>query len=342
MSISRNLLSWPFLAAFLLVAFVSCDKNEKEFFADEELETLMLNNPDGINFYFLGDGYVKRDLEKSGGQYRQDAVQYMEFLFEKAPFSEFQDQINFHVIYVESAENLSNRPDNGGRDTAFNLEFRDGVLYNFDLDKMIALVQIHFPDFDLFEERDVILLSLKGGSVAIGGGGIALFPNTSFGLMLHEVGHAFAGLGDEYESLPGVDYDPSYTYANANLDSTGNPELIKWRHFFGVKGYESTGIFEGGGYLSEGIWRPDQNSVMRYAGDGKEKNFNAPSREAIVRKIMTLSGTEYSFEAFLNIDRAFIVSEGEAAGKRVSPVEPTGVHEDHNQRLLELINVRAQ
>ena len=76
---------------------------------------------------------------------------------------------------------------------------------------------------------------------------------------------------------------------------------MKWKHFIDLDDYEEVGAFEGGGYVQEGIWRPEEFSVMRSTSF---LYFNAPSRESIVKRILELRGISYNFEDFLEIDRA--------------------------------------
>ena len=60
-----------------------------------------------------------------------------------------------------------------------------------------------------------------------------------------------------------------------------------------------TGIVEGGEYFAYGIWRPENESMMR----NNQPYFNAPSREAIVKRIMKLAGEKFTFESFAQKDK---------------------------------------
>lgn len=50
--------------------------------------------------------------------------------------------------------------------------------------------------------------------------------------------------------------------------------------------------------FDSGVWRPTESSIMQYL----EGEFNAPSREAIFKNIMLLSGDTYSFDKFVEYD----------------------------------------
>lgn len=61
------------------------------------------------------------------------------------------------------------------------------------------------------------------------------------------------------------------------------------------------GAFEGGLTYWNGVWRPTENSIMRYNTGG----FNAPSREAIYYRIHKLAygdDWQYDYEKFAEWD----------------------------------------
>ena len=86
----------------------------------------------------------------------------------------------------------------------------------------------------------------------------------------------------------------------SNIDFTADPAKVKWSAFLSDERYANeTGVFEGaGGPYSEGIYRPSDDSMMNH----NVEYFNAPSRWAIYKRIMELSGEEASFEKFLEYD----------------------------------------
>ena len=94
----------------------------------------------------------------------------------------------------------------------------------------------------------------------------------------------------------------------------------RWAHFAADGRYtgEKLGAYEGGGGFQFGIYRPTENSMMRY----NDMPFNAPSREAIYKNVMKESegaGWKYDYETFVNFDakgREQFVSELNAAKSR--------------------------
>lgn len=69
-----------------------------------------------------------------------------------------------------------------------------------------------------------------------------------------------------------------------------------WNEWSCVEYHEENGTLR---LVFNGAYRPSQNSMIR---DNLEY-FNAPSRWAIYKRIMELSGESYSFETFLDYDK---------------------------------------
>lgn len=70
-------------------------------------------------------------------------------------------------------------------------------------------------------------------------------------------------------------------------DWRSNPSKVKWSQFVNDERYadEHIGIYEGVHLAGKGCYRAAENSIMRYNDCG----FNAPSREAIYKRVMQLS-----------------------------------------------------
>ena len=149
----------------------------------------------------------------------------------------------------------------------------------------------------------------------------------SFGNTLrHEAGgHGFAFLDDEYWNIQGA--APKEHVENrttlygkygwySNVDFTDDPAKVKWSIFLSDERYkDEVGIFESGSLYSRGAYRPSENSMMK---DNLEY-YNAPSRWAIYKRIMELSGEEASFEEFLEYDA---VNRGAAAAAAAAARPP--------------------
>jgi hypothetical protein len=94
-------------------------------------------------------------------------------------------------------------------------------------------------------------------------------------VFIHEVGHGFAGLADEYYSsrvayedpyplnvepwepniTTMVDFDSKWKKMIAAETPVPTPPVVKYTN--------KVGLFEGGGYMAKGIYRPEMECTMK-------------------------------------------------------------------------------
>ena len=96
------------------------------------------------------------------------------------------------------------------------------------------------------------------GQLGMGGMGIA--ATGPRGVVVHEFGHAFVGLLDEYANDPG---EPQGFVSAAN--ATTSPDKPPWKHFLDAK-YPGVGVYEGGATFQKGVWRPAPGCAMNSGG----------------------------------------------------------------------------
>ena len=85
----------------------------------------------------------------------------------------------------------------------------------------------------------------------------------------------------------------------SNVDFTDDPTKIRWSAFLSDDRYKGkVGIYEGAALYKTGAYRPTEDSMM----NEDAPYYNAPSRWAIYKRIMELSGETASFEKFLEYD----------------------------------------
>jgi len=276
--------------------------SDNDYFNDGDIEIIFENDKlNGINVIFMGDVYFQNHLEVNDGVYRKHALNTISYLFNSTPFSQYEKHFNAYIIYAESKLLVSEN-----EETEVSTPFGSSV----SPDGLPSIANWWAIDDYVSKltgkprsEKDLILISIKshsGGGTAWLNNNVAIFGSEDQKVMLHEVGHAFANLGDEYIN---ESYIPINLHEVANIDSIGNPDLIKWKHFLGLSDYKEVGTYQGGNYREFGFWRPEEQSIM-----GSGLYFNAPSREAIVKKIMELKNLDYSFEEFLKIDKINVSS----------------------------------
>ena len=301
-----------------------------DYSKDSEVLTLQTASVGkGINLVFMGDGYTDKDMAE-GGLYESLMSQMMEEFFAIEPYKSFRDRFNVFAVKAVSPNGRIGE----GYSTALQTQFGYNSEVWGDYDKVENYV-LGIPSISSMENVTVAVLvntRRHAGMTLMSAGnqsGIAFVSSggndrTLFGPTLrHETGgHAMAFLADEYYEV--ADYAPashieSYNAAFnqygwfSNVDFTNNPSSIRWHAFLERSEYkDEVGIFEGAALYSKGAYRPSENSMMNM----NFEYFNAPSRWAIYKRIMELSGEEYSFEKFLDYDAVNRTSTAKAARRQ--------------------------
>jgi hypothetical protein len=250
-----------------------------------------------VNFVFLAEGYTASQ-EKA---FLDQAQVVFNQMMNVSPYKEYKSHFNAFAIFVPSAEAGSDHPAEGSyRDTYFNSSYGVGALerlitippnnwnsnFGDGRGKAFALLFEYVPQYD-------IPLLLVNDTAYGGSGGvpaIASAHSLSGELALHEIGHSFAGLADEYEEqLSGY---PEVEAANTTRET--RREFIKWRSWIPDEVpvptpenafYQNTiGLFEGAYYHPKGWYRPKLDCRMR----NLSKPFCEVCRETHVLTIYSL------------------------------------------------------
>jgi IgA Peptidase M64 len=252
--------------------------------------TTLVNNgksDNRIDVVFLGDGYTSTDV--ATGTYDNHINNYVNYLFSNSlnsdPFFRYRNYFNIHKIDVISTESGADSPPDGVfRDTALDSSYYfDGVT-----DRLLFVNSAKAN-----EVRDRALatagftaelqyVTVNDSKYGGGGGDYAVYAggnSASTEVALHETGHSFSGLADEYDGFADPYTGPEPIEPNATTDPTG----AKWAYW---QGYDQPGIgligsYNGGRYYNDGVYRPSENSKMR----SLYQPFDAISREQIILSI---------------------------------------------------------
>lgn len=128
------------------------------------------------------------------------------------------------------------------------------------------------------DDNDGLVIAIvKAGSMGTGGGGIACIGGRADKTIIHEWGHAFGGLSDEYTAFTGHRGPPRST---VNISRFKDPKRAPWYHFIEKK-YPGVGTYRGGDGRIKGVWRPTASGCVM-GGGGK---FCPVCRESIVKRI---------------------------------------------------------
>ncbi len=270
----------------------------------------------GIDVVFVGDAFADKDQELFN--------KYVEFgkeaFFTEEPFKSTKDRFNIYRIGSVSKNGIITQE---GGDTKFSAQFGQGTNISGDDKAVFSFVQEKIPSVDL--TKTIIFVIINKAKYA---GTCWMYTNnmaicyvplcrdeTDYAQTLrHEgCGHGFGKLADEYfyDSMGRIPDDKvselkkwkGFAYGfYENVDLTSDPNTILWSKFISDSRYSGkVGVYEGGYTYPYGVYRPTDNSIMRYNTGG----FNAPSREAIYKKIMKFSegnAWTYDYETFVAFD----------------------------------------
>lgn len=190
-----------------------------------------------VDLVILGDGYAQADVKK----FRADARHFTEVLFSTSPFKEAKKSFNVWVIDVESVESGIDIPDkNVWKNTVL------GTMYNTFGSARYILTEHNKILRDVAGLVPYDAIAILCNDSRYGGGGIYNQYTTCFtqtdkpGLewqmdyvFVHELGHSFAGLGDEYYSsdVSYVDfYEKGIEPWEPNVTALNDPANVKWKH----------------------------------------------------------------------------------------------------------------
>jgi hypothetical protein len=251
------------------------------FSAEATILPLLTNGPSAkmINVVILAEGFMASEETAFTNQ----AQIVLAKLLSTPPYSSYKTYFNGLALFVPSNQSGSDHPSrNSFRDTYFNSTFEsygtDRLLtippndrdpaYANGVGKVMALLADYAPDYDM-------ALLLVNDTTYGGSGGVPAVTSLNSAspeIAIHELGHSFAGLGDEYSAaFPGY---PEIEEPNTTTQSNRN--LIKWRNWIlsttpiptpqPPSNTSWIGLFQGAHYHDTGWYRPKYDCRMRTLG----------------------------------------------------------------------------
>jgi len=185
---------------------------------------------DRVDFLILGDGYTAAEAKK----FEADARRLTEVLFATSPFKENRRSFNVWALCPPAAESGISRPSTGiYRDSPLGATYdafgSERYVLSFDNRALRRTAQ-----FAPYEFIEVIV-----NGRTYGGGGIfnlysTVAADNAFAnyVFVHEFGHHFAGLGDEYYTSS-VAYTPAADRVEPwepNVTALLDISTLKWRN----------------------------------------------------------------------------------------------------------------
>ncbi len=224
-----------------------------------------------LDIVFIPEGYTKSEMEK----FHKDCERFAGYLFDYSPYKENKDKINIWGIEAPSNESGTDIPaKNIWKQTLINSSF-----YTFDSERYLMTTDYQtVRDVAANAPYDQIFIMVNTSKY--GGGAIYNFYSmtcvdnkSAKQVFVHEFAHGLAGLADEYgndntyQDMYPTDVEPW----EPNLTTMVNFDC-KWKNLIEPgtpiptppedKYKDKIGVFEGGGYVAKGVYRPTFNSIM--------------------------------------------------------------------------------
>ncbi len=252
-----------------------------------------------VDLAFVAEGYTEAEKNK----FREDVVRMTDELFKREPYKTHRKDFNIYGLFKPSQGSGPDEPRSGiYKNTAVGATFNSLNLSRYMLteeNRALQNIAAHAP-------CDSLLIMVN--TSRYGGGGIYNFycifaadNDRAPYLMLHEFGHSFCGLADEYygSSVSYNDfYPPGIEPLDPNITALLKPGELKWKHLvkkdtplptpWGKEKFDKmgrrdqreymkqawekefkdvVGAFEGAGYSSKGLYRPMLNCLMFTSGE---------------------------------------------------------------------------
>ena len=260
------------------------------------------------NAVIVSEGYRKDEIE----QFANDAKDFADALLAAAPFDRLRAAINIYRVDVASTESGAKDPTKcngtGAKPrTFFDASFcSNGIrrLLIGDNNRVLKVAHKAVP------QSHMVFLAVNSPISGGSGGSVATFSKATgaMEIAIHEMGHTYFGLADEYEYYSGCATDKGHDKhkksepSEPNITTTNDRTKVKWRDLIqdttpvpttsnkncancdpqgSPVAVGTIGLFEGADYFHCGVYRPEFDCRMR--------NLNRPfcgvCQQVIVKRL---------------------------------------------------------
>ncbi|MBQ9653077.1 MAG: hypothetical protein IJV32_02510 [Bacteroidales bacterium] len=216
--------------------------------------------PESIDIVIVSEGYT----ETEQGKFFKDASRAADALFSHEPFKSREGQFTVRAVFAPSKDSGVSVPhDKKWLSTAVS-----GSFDTFYSQRYLTTQDI-WHLWDLIGTVPFEHVIVLANTPVYGGGGI--YNNitimnsdhpTFVPVLVHEFGHSFGGLADEYY------YDDQYDTQYPSDTEPWEPNITtlvnfqaKWADM--MASGKDVGLHEGGGYMSKGVFRPNEDCRMK-------------------------------------------------------------------------------
>ena len=207
-----------------------------------------------LDIVILSDGFDRKGLS----MYKAKTDAISRSLLNRQPFENFRNYINFHRLFIESPKGepvLGSTVNAADILTCDRAKVEEMAQYAPDCDLMFVVANVGQRSRSTAQGNLITLCSKAG------------FTNTA----IHELGHAFGNLADEYVErdigLRAIRQVPIEEPAEVNVTLEPEPLLSKW-HYWVIPPPYRTKInnYEGALYVKKDVYRPCGRCMMRSGG----------------------------------------------------------------------------
>jgi hypothetical protein len=259
------------------------------------VEPVLLSATSGnrVDVLVLGDGYTAAEQ----ATFNTDADSLRGFMFGMAPYKQYASFVNWTTHFSASMQSGVDHPPFQNActtksccaDTAAQTDPRAGIFVDTKFDGAFCTSQIHrlatvnstkvLAEASAVPDWDEILVLLNDPVYGGSGGQFSVTSTHANAqlIVVHEYGHSFSRLADEYESpypgYPACSDVSGTTVCQPNVTDQTTPSLIKWNDWIAPStpiptpaGASGVGLFQGARYQSVGMYRPQNVCTMRSLG----------------------------------------------------------------------------
>ena len=245
-----------------------------------------------VDVVIIPEGYTEDEREA----FMEAAKAFAEDILSYAPYTDYRERFNFRAVWAPSEESGVTIPgERMWRNTVLDAHY-----YTFDSERY-QMFEDYQRVLDIAAHVPYEMIYVLTNSQKYGGGGIYNFYGISAANIpgastrktySHEFGHLFVGLADEY--VGGTEMSDLY-FTNVepwegNITTLTDLDSKAWGHMIPVDERDKVidhtgwglnpknpecppynpkrpwalGIYEGGGYLQHGVYRPWPNCMMNW------------------------------------------------------------------------------
>ena len=247
-----------------------------------------------INLLFMGDGYTNAQMN----DFNTDVNNVISYMQTFEPYKSYAGFVSYDRLFTASAQSGADKPSPCFASPSFVNTAFDAKFCTSSIERLLTVNSTKIytaaaanPDWD--EITVIVNDDVYGGS----GGAFSTISTNQFSddIFVHEYGHSFTDLADEYTSpypgFPACSDVSGSSPCEANVTDVTNRNNIKWNYLIigatpvptpDTAPYSQVvGLFEGARYLVNGMYRPQSNCNMNALGF----DFCAVCQEAYVRKV---------------------------------------------------------